>query len=141
MQALFTMIMNDQSHMFTLSQDLFPQSINFFEILLCSSSCLTYYIYWWGIYFEHFHQLVWKIVHAVPWHTFRVDGARLQPIHYASRHKRLDLIQEFLSRGISIDHPDEGNCTPLHHAAKWGCTGKLYVIISDKNIVDSSLFS
>jgi len=64
-----------------------------------------------------------KIVHIIHMNISRVDGARLEPIHYASIHKRLDLIQEFLLHGINIDHPDEGNCTPLHHAAKWGCTG------------------
>src|SRR6218665_1844159 len=61
--------------------------------------------------------------------SFRVDGCRRKPIHYACTSGSLDLVRFFVEVcGVDVDDKDEGGSTPIHHAAVSGYIG-LYIAL------------
>ena len=58
--------------------------------------------------------------------SFRLDGCRRQPIHYACSAGSLELVKTFVEDfDVDVDEPDDGNATPIHHAAAAGHIGNL----------------
>lgn len=56
--------------------------------------------------------------------SFRLDGCRRKPIHYACAGGCLELVRTFIEQfNVDIDEPDDGNATPIHHAAAAGHIG------------------
>jgi len=56
--------------------------------------------------------------------SFRLDGCRRKPIHYACSAGCLELVKTFVDEfDVDVDEPDDGNATPIHHAAAAGHIG------------------
>lgn len=56
--------------------------------------------------------------------SFRVNGCRHRPIHYACDAGCLELVKFLVERGgVDADEKDEGGSTPLHHACHYGHIG------------------
>jgi len=56
--------------------------------------------------------------------SFRLDGCRRKPIHYACSVGCVELVKMFIEQfGVDVDEPDDGNATPIHHAAAAGHIG------------------
>lgn len=57
--------------------------------------------------------------------SFRVNGCRYRPIHYASDAGCLELVTFLVERcAVDVDEKDEGGSTPLHHACHYGHIGR-----------------
>ena len=57
--------------------------------------------------------------------SFRFDGCRRLPIHYAAACDCRTVLNHLVEAGSSINSPDEGQATPLHHAAASGNIGEV----------------
>jgi len=58
--------------------------------------------------------------------SFRLDGCRRKPIHYACSAGCLELVKTFVEEfDVDVDEPDDGNATPIHHAAAAGHIGSI----------------
>jgi len=56
--------------------------------------------------------------------SFRLDGCRRKPIHYACAVGCVELVRTFIEQfDVDVDEPDDGNATPIHHAAATGHIG------------------
>lgn len=56
--------------------------------------------------------------------SFRLDGCRRKPIHYACAGGSVELVRMFIEEfNVDVDEPDDGNATPIHHAAAAGHIG------------------
>ena len=56
--------------------------------------------------------------------SFRLDGCRRKPIHYACAGGCVELVRTFIEQfDVDVDEPDDGNATPIHHAAAAGHIG------------------
>jgi len=56
--------------------------------------------------------------------SFRLDGCRRKPIHYACSAGSVELVRTFVEQfNVDVDEPDDGNATPIHHAAAAGHIG------------------
>jgi len=56
--------------------------------------------------------------------SFRLDGCRRKPIHYACSAGCVELVKTFVEEfNVDVDEPDDGNATPIHHAAAAGHIG------------------
>ena len=57
--------------------------------------------------------------------SFRLDGCRRKPIHYACANGCVELVRTFIEQfNVDVDEPDDGNATPIHHAAASGHIGR-----------------
>ena len=57
--------------------------------------------------------------------SFRLDGCRRKPIHYACSAGCVELVKTFVEEfNVDVDEPDDGNATPIHHAAAAGHIGR-----------------
>jgi len=57
--------------------------------------------------------------------SFRLDGCRRKPIHYACAGGCVELVRMFVEQfNVDTDDPDDGNATPIHHAAAAGHIGR-----------------
>ncbi|KAI0220675.1 hypothetical protein LSAT2_027839 [Lamellibrachia satsuma] len=73
--------------------------------------------------------------------SFRLDGCRRQPVHYAAACDCDDVVDTLLSLGVDVDQPDDGEATPLHHAAASGNLGLVEYLLQrrvDVNHVSNS---
>jgi len=56
--------------------------------------------------------------------SFRLDGCRRKPIHYACAGGCVELVRTLIEQfDVDVDEPDDGNATPIHHAAAGGHIG------------------
>ena len=71
--------------------------------------------------------------------SFRLDGCRRKPVHYACAVGCVELVRTFIEQfNVDVDEPDDGNATPIHHAAATGQIGRP-VVWTYMHIVDYKL--